>query len=193
MTYWYPGLFKCIRMTRDSFKGVPILLGGIYATLCHEHASKYSGADFIVQGRGELEALRIISELTHTEPPWSPLGPSDDSDQRSAVSNDPYSYPELRAIGTPPSTLQFPPDYLPYPAFDLYPELDFTCIATSRGCPLRCTYCASMFYTMVLTGEILTRSLSEIEYWVTRHRVNNIAFYDDALLMDPTRTTSCRF
>lgn len=57
MTYWYPGLFKSIRMARDFFKGAPVLLGGIYATLCREHASKYSGADFIIEGRGELEAL----------------------------------------------------------------------------------------------------------------------------------------
>ena len=187
MTYWYPGLFKSIRMARDFFKGAPILLGGIYATLCHEHASKYSGADFIVEGRGELEALRIISELTHTEPLLSPLGPSDDSDQRSAVSNDPYSYPEQRAIGTPPSTFLLPPDFIPYPSFDLYPELDYICVATSRGCPLRCAYCASHVLYSGFDRRDPDEVVSEIEHWVTRHRISNIAFYDDALLVDPSR------
>src|SRR4030042_589548 len=42
MTYWYPGLFKAIKMVKEFFKKVPILLGGIYATLCYENAVKYS-------------------------------------------------------------------------------------------------------------------------------------------------------
>jgi len=185
MTYWYPGLFELIRIIKKSLRDVPIVLGGIYVTLCHEHAKKNSGADHIVQGRGESEALRLISELTHTEPPWSPPGPSDNCDQRSAVSNAPYSYPELRAIGTPPSTFQFSPDYLPYPAFDLYPQLDFACIATSRGCPLRCTYCASKILYDGFRRRNPDEVVEEIGYCTTHYRVNNIAFYDDALLINP--------
>jgi radical SAM superfamily enzyme YgiQ (UPF0313 family) len=184
MTYWYPGVFELIRIIKKSFREVPIILGGIYATLCHDHAQKHSGADHVVQGIGELEALRLISELTHTEPPWSPLGPSDGSDQRSAVGNAPCSYLELRAKGTPLSTPQSSPDYLPYPAFDLYSQLDFACIATSRGCPLRCTYCASHFLYNGFHRRDPEEVVKEIEHWVTRHRVSNIAFYDDALLIN---------
>jgi hypothetical protein len=64
MTYWYPGLFELIRIIKKSFREVPIILGGIYATLCHEHAVKYSGADYVVKGRGEMDGLKLISELT---------------------------------------------------------------------------------------------------------------------------------
>ncbi len=46
---------------------------------------------------------------------------------------------ELRTLNS--HAIEF--NLLPYPAFDLYSQLDFVCIATSRGCPLRCTYCAS--------------------------------------------------
>lgn len=49
MTYWYPGVFEIIALARKVFPGVPIVLGGIYATLCPEHASK-SGADFVLTG-----------------------------------------------------------------------------------------------------------------------------------------------
>jgi radical SAM superfamily enzyme YgiQ (UPF0313 family) len=185
MTYWYPGLFKSIRMTRDFFKGAPVLLGGIYATLCHEHASKYSGADFIIEGRGEREALRIISELTQTEPPGSLPGPWDDSDPRSDISNGPYSYPERRAICTAKSALELDLDLLPYPAFDLYPQLDFVCMATSKGCPLRCTYCASHFLNPSFLRRDPLKVVEEIEYWTTRQKISDIAFYDDALLVKP--------
>jgi len=67
MTYWYPGLFKTIEIIRKFFKGVPIILGGIYAALCHEHAMRHSGADFVFKGGGEWKVLKLISELTRIE------------------------------------------------------------------------------------------------------------------------------
>jgi len=50
MTYWYPGIFQAIRLIRTVFRKRPIILGGIYATLCHKHASLNSGADFVWKG-----------------------------------------------------------------------------------------------------------------------------------------------
>ena len=38
MTYWYPGVKEAISLCRDIHPGTPILLGGIYAQLCENHA-----------------------------------------------------------------------------------------------------------------------------------------------------------
>jgi radical SAM superfamily enzyme YgiQ (UPF0313 family) len=65
MTYWYPGAFHAIRLVKEHYPNVPVLLGGIYATLCHGHAVRYSGADFCISGEGETEALQKVSELTN--------------------------------------------------------------------------------------------------------------------------------
>lgn len=67
MTYWYPGVIKAIEIVKKFFKGVPVLLGGIYAALCYGHALRHSGADFIFSEGGEREALKLISELTRFE------------------------------------------------------------------------------------------------------------------------------
>ncbi|MBD3183310.1 radical SAM protein [Candidatus Poribacteria bacterium] len=64
MTYWYPGVFAVIEEIHKYYPGIPVVLGGIYATLCYEHAVKYSGADYIIPGEGEVKALKLISELT---------------------------------------------------------------------------------------------------------------------------------
>jgi radical SAM superfamily enzyme YgiQ (UPF0313 family) len=64
MTYWYPGPFEAIERAKAFFSGIPVVLGGVYATLCADHARKRSGADFVVCGEGELEALRLVDELT---------------------------------------------------------------------------------------------------------------------------------
>ncbi len=50
MSYWYPGVQKAVEILKENIGDVPIILGGIYATLYYEHASKNSGADFIYKG-----------------------------------------------------------------------------------------------------------------------------------------------
>ncbi|MBE9570101.1 MAG: radical SAM protein, partial [Proteobacteria bacterium] len=48
MTYWYPGVKEVISLARKVHPGVPIILGGIYARLCHNHARQNMQADRIV-------------------------------------------------------------------------------------------------------------------------------------------------
>jgi radical SAM superfamily enzyme YgiQ (UPF0313 family) len=154
MTYWYPGVFKIVEITKKFFKNIQIILGGIYATLCYEHAQKYSGADVVFKGRGELEVLNLVSELTRFE-------------------------------ATPNSELRT--NNLLHPAFDLYPQLDYVCISTSEGCPFHCTYCASPFLTKGFVRRDPFKVVEEIEYWTSKYHINNIAFYDDALLIEPSK------
>ena len=73
MTYWYPGVFKLIEITKKFFQGIPIILGGIYATLCYDHAKKHSGADIVFKSGIELDAAKLISELTQFPNPQSAL------------------------------------------------------------------------------------------------------------------------
>jgi radical SAM superfamily enzyme YgiQ (UPF0313 family) len=64
MTYWYPGLFETIRILKENFSSTPLILGGIYATLCHDHAVNNSGADRVVSGTGEKLILELIGQFT---------------------------------------------------------------------------------------------------------------------------------
>ena len=54
MTYWYPGVFETIRLIREVYPGVPLILGGIYARLCSDHARTYSGADEVATDSGGM-------------------------------------------------------------------------------------------------------------------------------------------
>ncbi|NOZ62870.1 MAG: radical SAM protein [Calditrichaeota bacterium] len=63
MTYWYPGVKLAIELAKKKFPGVPIILGGIYATLCFDHARDNMGADFVVKGQGEIEALKLVAAI----------------------------------------------------------------------------------------------------------------------------------
>ena len=61
MTYWYPGVFEALRLIKQVYPEVPTILGGIYATLCPEHAQEVMPADYVVRS-GE-EALSLVREL----------------------------------------------------------------------------------------------------------------------------------
>jgi radical SAM superfamily enzyme YgiQ (UPF0313 family) len=61
MTYWYPGVVDAIRLARKVHPDVPVILGGIYARLCRNHAVACSGADRVVSDPG-IESLATSLE-----------------------------------------------------------------------------------------------------------------------------------
>ena len=64
MTYWYPGVQETTGVIKEIFPDVTIVLGGIYASLCHEHAQNYSGAHRIETGPGEEYILKLAGDYT---------------------------------------------------------------------------------------------------------------------------------
>jgi radical SAM superfamily enzyme YgiQ (UPF0313 family) len=74
---------------------------------------------------------------------------------------------------------------LSWPAFDLLPELNYLCALTSRGCPFHCPYCASSLLYPGFIRRNPIEVVDELQYWYVRRSVVDVAFYDDALLLDP--------
>jgi len=64
MTYWYPGVQETIGIVRQKFPETPIILGGIYATLCTAHAIKICGADQVISGPGVHRVLKLAEDYT---------------------------------------------------------------------------------------------------------------------------------
>jgi len=62
MTYWYPAVTDCIRLIKKVFPDVPVLVGGVYATLCSDHARTHTGADAILQGTFNLTMLKKFEQ-----------------------------------------------------------------------------------------------------------------------------------
>ncbi len=160
MTYWYPGVTETIKIIKQKFPKIPIILGGNYATLCTEHAKKYSNADFIFSGSaGEIKSLfSLIEQLTGKK---------------------------FATEKIPDNFLDFPPpDYSFYFDADRHGKhLEYIVLRTSVGCPFQCSYCA-----VNKSGRFLAKKpekvISEIIYLHEKYRVKNIVFYDDALLVN---------
>jgi radical SAM superfamily enzyme YgiQ (UPF0313 family) len=151
MTYWYTGVIDTIRCVKKAWPGVPVVLGGNYVSLCRDHASAHSGADWVIAGEGEQELQSILGRYCGEIPRFLP------------------QFSDL--------------DTYPYPAFDLLRQADQVPIITSRGCPFKCTYCASPLLNHRFRTRDPLKVVDEIEFWHIRHGVRNFAFYDDALLV----------
>lgn len=155
MTYWYPGPFEAIGRAKARWPGVPVILGGVYATLCPHHARQKSGADFVICGEGELQTLRLLDSLTHHSSHYDKYSRLDD---------------------------------YPFPAHDLRRNQGYVAVLTSRGCPYRCTYCASHLLNPQGFRQCNPhRVVAEIEWCRTELGVCDFAFYDDALLVNAQR------
>ena len=64
MTYWYPGVRATIVVLKQTFPDTPLVMGGIYATLCREHAEGTCGADAVLTGGIDGPVLETIGRLS---------------------------------------------------------------------------------------------------------------------------------
>jgi hypothetical protein len=151
MTYWYPGVQEAVSLVRRIHPRVPVVLGGIYAQLCRDHALRHAGADLVATGSEGRDPEALLGLL-----------------DRAGVSR-PAAAPE----GLPP-----------YPAFDLLRDPESVCVATSAGCPCRCSYCAGSMLQPVFRQYAPRAVLEEILHWRDTLGVRDVAFYDDALLVN---------
>jgi hypothetical protein len=150
MTYWYTGVRETIQLIRDVFPGIPVLLGGIYASLMARHAVEQCRPDRVVEGPGEAGLFPALYQLTGID-----CGPGGERRE-----------------------LQFDA------ALDLMSRVRFLPLLTSRGCPLRCAYCASSRIVPSFVRRSPQDVVSEIESAVLHHGIRDIALYDDAFLVD---------
>lgn len=151
MTYWYHGAFNIISHIHDLFPGVPVIIGGIYATLCTSHAVAESGANAVIT---ESHPSGIIEAV--------------------------------ESIGGKKGEGRITPDEFsgwPEPLWDVYGALPAAVTMTTRGCPMRCTVCASHRLFNGFERRQPSDAAESIKALAVRG-VKDIAFYDDALLID---------
>ena len=158
MTYWYPGVKRAIEIMRDIFPGVPIILGGIYASFCTDHAKKVCKPDIVFSGEAEADLFQLIEKATGI----------------SSLPIKEETIPDLKDLNT-----------LPFPDYEILRDTKALPLESSRGCPFQCTYCASGKLVPGFRRKGAERVVDEIEFAVEKLGTEDFAFYDDALLFKP--------
>jgi radical SAM superfamily enzyme YgiQ (UPF0313 family) len=149
---------------------VPVIAGGLHPTFSPEEVLAAPGFDYVCLGEGEEAMLELVEALAS----------GDDTGAIGNVWRRGGARPALR----PPFE---PIDALPFAARDLLDEpLGTVHMATQRGCPFPCTYCAARIYKE-LYEEVGTygrrRShenvLAELEELRDAGRLGYVIFLDD--------------
>ena len=125
-------LVGAIRETSD----VPVVAGGLHPTFSPEAVLDAPGFDYVCLGEGEQATLELVEAL----------------ERRATTDEIPNLWP--RGGRRPPVRPPFEPvDGLPFMARDLLDEPAGTVhMATQRGCPFPCTYCAARIYNELYDG-----------------------------------------
>jgi len=63
MTYWYPGVVEVVSVAGEALPGVPVLVGGTYATLMPEHCRSVVPNARVVSGSARNAIAAAIDEL----------------------------------------------------------------------------------------------------------------------------------
>lgn len=142
-----------------------------------------AGADFIIHGEGEMTLLELVTNLEHDTPTDDILGISYTC-EKGIVKNP--ARPVLRNL-----------DELPMPAWDLidiepykkiwldkqgYFSLN---IATTRGCPYKCNWCAKPIYGNRYNSRSPEKVIEEIEYLIKHFEVHYFWMCDDIFGLKP--------
>lgn len=150
-----------------------------------DHFDKYfeHGVDFVVKGEGEETLKELINTLERGEDPARLQGIAYKSDSGSVV--------------TPPRPVLRDLDDLPLPAWDLVDIESYRKIwmrhhgyfslnlATTRGCPFKCNWCAKPIYGNRYTSRSPLHVVNEIEYLMNTFSPDHFWMSDDIFGLKP--------
>jgi anaerobic magnesium-protoporphyrin IX monomethyl ester cyclase len=154
-----------------------------------DHYAEYltQGADFVILGEGEITLRELILSIE--------AGASDLSNIPGiAFAN---AAPEFPAIKTTPRPVLHDLDSLPDPAWDLVDMEAYRSIwmrahgyfalnlATTRGCPYKCNWCAKPIYGNRYNTRSPERVVAEIEHLIHHYGVQHFWMADDIFGLKP--------
>ena len=186
----YDNSLNTCKAVREVNREIRIVLGGsgIYPEyLARQILEKNKEADFIIVGEAEYILRDLLATLNKSEPDFSNI-----DGLAYRINNEIKINPKTKFIENL--------DELPFPARHLLPiEKYFKInvnqnlsnykrslqIVASRGCPHRCTFCATtIFWGNRYRRRSAENILSEIDYMVKNYKIKELQFTDDSFTSD---------
>ncbi|CAK0779871.1 anaerobic magnesium-protoporphyrin IX monomethyl ester cyclase [Gammaproteobacteria bacterium] len=170
--------YRIAALVKRHHPATPVVFGGVHATALPEEPLATGNVDFVVRGEGEEAILALAGGNVPTTIPGLSLREADGT---------------IHHIGTPGMMANL--DALPIPAYHLvdlsryrpalgaYKRLPGINMATTRGCPGKCTFCNSA--DIRLRKRSAEHIFAEMAHLARHHGMKEISFYDDTFTVYP--------
>ncbi len=171
----YPMTAKCAEWIQSNLPNVMVFFGGIHATTMTDEVVESGLFDAVCVGEGEIAILRMVSDMAlgklqplyHAEPVVTKL--------------DIFPHPDRSLIREERSSTLFSHG-------EQYFGTKSESIMTSRGCPNRCSFCASnAMWGRHVRFRSVDNVLSEIRHIIDMTGVRQFGFWDDTLTLNKKR------
>ncbi|CAG0927433.1 Anaerobic magnesium-protoporphyrin IX monomethyl ester cyclase [Planctomycetaceae bacterium] len=176
----WPAARDCVTSVRSLHKGVPIVLGGIHATMFDYYLLENFPIDYVIRGEAE-EALPALCEFV------AGTRSIDETPSLTARNGNGKAFRTRLAPALPAARISdFPlPDYSQVPA-GVYPGL---AIESSRGCPFDCCFCSTSYRRSwrALDTTAFVDRLEAISLHLDRTSAGHIQIVDDEFSIDRER------
>ncbi|GAG20629.1 unnamed protein product, partial [marine sediment metagenome] len=156
---------------------LPVICGGVHISMMP--FSLTSDMDVGVIGEGEQTICDLL-ELFIRESKFV-------RDDLQKIKGIIYWDDDGRVTFTNKRELMYPLNKLPVPARDLFNIRPITYMFTTRGCPYRCSFCASSRFWNKVRFFSAEYTVNEIQHLVDEYNVKCIDFYDDLVSLDVNR------
>ncbi|MBN1295638.1 B12-binding domain-containing radical SAM protein [bacterium] len=178
------GALKAAAITRE-YPGIPVVFGGVHASLFPEGTLMHPHVDYVVVGEGETALMELLGFLTTGVPLPVDIPSLGWKDADGAATINPRGpFHNMNAL---PDT--------PYDLIDIHPylhtyfwEKNVIDMETSRGCPYNCGFCYNEIYNQrtwrAMEPEKIVRTMESL---VLRTGVTNFLFIDDSFFIDSKR------
>ena len=172
----YPIARKHAEIVKSINKDIPVIMGGIHITLMPLSLDK--NMDLAVIGEGERTFTELLN-IYHKHR----LFPKKELCKVNGVAY--WDKDKIKV--TAPRALIENLDEVPFPDRDLVKIEPLTYIFTSRGCPYKCTFCASTRFWTRVRFFSAKYVVSEIKFLYETYNVRQINIFDDLFIANKDR------
>lgn len=177
-------MLEIAKYVKSRYKEIPVILGGIHASILPEQTLENPNIDFVLQGEGDLAFPKFIEALA---------GKISFGEVEGLFFHDNGSI----VNPTPTKAVQDMDDlpHLPYQIIDVknYITIDKKGkkrldIQTSRGCPYHCIFCYQTKIRRNWRAFSAERTLEHIMFLIERHDIQHFRIFDDNFFVDLKRS-----
>jgi anaerobic magnesium-protoporphyrin IX monomethyl ester cyclase len=178
------GALRAAAITRR-YSAVPVVFGGVHASLFPEGTLEHPNVDYVITGEGETALSQLVSLLTTGRPDPSDIpGLGWKQTGGTPVFNPRAPFHDLNLLpGIPFHLLDIKPYLHTY-----FWEKTVLDLESSRGCPYNCGFCYNEIYNQRKWRAMSPEKVVDmIRGLVDRTGVTNYLFIDDSFFIDRQR------